>query len=70
MPEDPKTPAPPSEPTPEQIEDKFWEKFEGHLDTWFDRKVEKYRTTSSSRTGRTTLPTIMADLIFGPPKEK
>jgi hypothetical protein len=39
------------------------------MDSWFDKKVEKYRGTSTTRTGRTTLPGIMANMIFGPDKE-
>jgi hypothetical protein len=68
VPDDPKTPEPP-EPTPEQAEAKYWETFESKLDGWFDRKIEKYRSTSTSRTGRTTLPAIFADMIFGPKKD-
>lgn len=63
-------PEPPDEPEgPDETEAKFWETFENHLDTWFDKKVEKYRSTSTARTGRTTLPEIMANLVFGPKKD-
>jgi hypothetical protein len=67
--QDPKTPEPP-EPTTDELEAKFWATFETKMDNWFERKIEKYRTTATSRTGRTTLPEIMASMIFGPPKEK
>jgi len=60
----------PGEPTPEEQEAKFWATFESKMDGWFDRKVEMYRSTATSRTGRTTLPEIMANMIFGPLKEK
>lgn len=66
----PTPPEPPKEPTAEELEAKFWTTFESKMDGWFDRKVEKYRGTATSRTGRTTLPEIMANMIFGPPKEK
>lgn len=66
--QDPK-PEPTQEPNPDEQEKAFWDKFEGHLDTWFDKKIEKYRTTSPSRTGRTTLPDIFATMIFGPKKD-
>lgn len=71
MPDDKTTPPanPPAEPTPEEAEEAYWKKFESRLDTWFDAKVEKYRGTSSSRTGRTTLPGILADLVFGQEKK-
>lgn len=67
---DPKTDPPtPTEPTQDDQEEAFWTKFEGKMDSWFDKKVEKYRGTSTTRTGRTTLPGIMANMIFGPDKE-
>lgn len=58
-----------SEPTPEQAEAKYWETFEGRLDAWFDKRIEKMRTTAPSRMGRTSLPSILADLMFGPEKK-
>jgi hypothetical protein len=72
VPEDPKNQSqdPPKEPTAEEQEEIFWTKFENRLDGWFDKKVTKYRETATSRTGRTTLPGIMANLIFGPEKDK
>jgi hypothetical protein len=60
---------PPKEPTTEEAEKAYWDKLTAHLDSWFDGKVEKYRTTSPTRMGRTTLPGILADLVFGPPKD-
>jgi hypothetical protein len=67
---DPTPPAdPPKERTPEEVEAAYWEKLTGHLDSWFDAKVEKYRGTSPTRMGRTTLPGILADIVFGPPKD-
>lgn len=45
----------------------YWDKFENRLDGWFDAKVKKLRENGTGRTARrTTLPSIMADLIFGP----
>lgn len=70
MPQDPTpTPEPQSQdPTPvnpEDAEKAYWEKFEGKLDTWFDKKIEKYRTTGTARMGKTTLPEIVANFVFG-----
>jgi hypothetical protein len=70
MPETPPPPeTPPESQTPEQVEAAFWTKFESNLDTWFEKKIEKYRTTSPSRTGRTTLPSIIAGMVFGNEKK-
>ena len=63
-------PTPPAEPTPEEVETAYWNKMTEHLDKWFDAKVEKYRSTSPTRMGRTTLPGILADIVFGPEKDK
>lgn len=65
---------PPPEPTPEQQTEKFWATSKPHLtsimDTWFDEKIKSLRQTSSSRTGRTTLPGILADIMFGADRDK
>lgn len=62
---------PPAEPTPEEAEKKYWDTFESRLDGWFDKKIDGYRKQGTSRTGagRATLPKILADMIFGPPKD-
>lgn len=74
MPEaNPPTPDPTTstEPNPDDQEKAYWEKFEGKLDVWFDKKIEKYRTTGTTRTGgRTTLPEIFANMIFGKQEQK
>ena len=72
MPDNPPepTPAPPKpEPTAEEQEAAYWTRFEEKLDNWFDKRVEKMRATASSRTGRTNLPGILSDLVFGPVKK-
>lgn len=54
------------DPNPEES---FWKKFDERIDAAIDRKVDAYRKkagTGNSRTGRTTLPGILADLVFGP----
>lgn len=53
----------------ENPEESFWKKFDERIDAAIDRKVADYRKkagTGTSRTGRTTLPGILADLVFGP----
>jgi hypothetical protein len=70
MPDSKETQDPPAEPTADELEAKFWNTFEAKMDSWFERKIEKYRGTATSRTGRTTLPEIMANMVFGPPKDK
>lgn len=69
----PPAPEPSPEPTPEQQTAAFWasskEHLSGIMDEWFDKKVKDMRATSPSRTGRTTLPGILADIMFGPKKD-
>ncbi len=69
---DPKNSPPEGAPegAPEDAEKAYWAKFEGVMDTWFDKKVKTLRETSSSRQGRTTLPKVLADIVFGPEKVK
>lgn len=60
-------------------EDEFWGKLDTHLDSWLERKTkeandQRARETPSqgtSRTGakRVTLPSLIADIVFGPPKD-
>lgn len=54
-------------------EEEFWNKFDKRLDSWFDRKVGELRrnppTGTSRGPKRTTLPSIVADLFFGPEKQ-
>jgi hypothetical protein len=62
------TPDPATDPTPpsqEEVEKDFFDKMEARLDTWFDKKVDKYRTTGTARMGKTTLPEIVANMFFG-----
>ena len=66
---DPTPPEPKPEPTAEEQEAAYWTRFEEKLDNWFDKRVEKMRATASSRTGRTNLPSILSDLVFGPIKK-
>lgn len=54
-------------------ESKFWEKMGSLIDERVDagiaRTIDKYKITGSSRNGgRTTLPEIMANVIFGKAK--
>lgn len=65
--------ADPKTDTSTEEESSFWDKFESHLDTWFDGKVakmrEEHKGSSSRNGGRTTLPIFLADVIFGKPKD-
>lgn len=60
-----------TEPTGEDAEKHFWEvhaeKTRGILDKWFEDK--KTELSKSRGPGRTTLPGILADLVFGPDKK-
>ena len=50
-------------------EESFWKKLDERIDEGIKRNVESYRKNArsgTSRTGRTTLPGILADLVFGP----
>lgn len=59
-------PAP--EPSPDEV--KFWDKLSKTVDEAIEKKIEKYRGTGNSRTGgRTTLPDMIANLMFGPAKK-
>lgn len=40
------------------------------MDEWFDNKIKTMRESrQTSRTGRASLPQIVADMFFGPPKD-
>ena len=71
---DKQEPDPTPDPTPEQSEEAFWKKHEertlGVLDAWFEKKREEFKGRNTGRTGRTTLPGMLADIMFGPAKEK
>lgn len=65
---------PPKDPD-DETEKAFWSKLgkliDDRVDAGIGRAIEKYRVTGSSRNGgRTTLPGIMADLMFGKPPAK
>jgi len=66
------TPPPTPEPaTPDTTaeEAKYWDTLESRLDSWFDKKIEKYRTTGTARMGKTTLPELIANFVFGKQEE-
>jgi hypothetical protein len=70
---DPKTQPDPAgtEPDTEEAEKKFWERFHVEIGTAIDKKVEEFRTTSTSRNGgRTTLPGAIANLFWPAEKPK
>lgn len=51
-------------------EKSFWEKFDARIDAAVERNLKRHAVTGSSRTGRTTLPAIFADIMFGKPASK
>lgn len=59
--------------TPDQDEQGYWKKMSSLIDdrisAGIDKKIEDIRGTRTQRTGgRTTLPKIVADFVFGPDK--
>jgi hypothetical protein len=69
MSDDPKT-EPTPEPSPEADPAKsFWEEFEKRIDGVIDRRMAQFQKSQppgTSRTGRSTLPGILAELMGGP----
>ena len=63
---DPATETP--EPDPKAAEEAYWGTFETKLDAWFEKKKGELMAGRTSRTGRPTLPSVIADLFFGPEK--
>ena len=58
---------------PPDAEQAFWDKLDKRIDAGIGRAIgewKKAQPTGTSRTGggRTSLPSILADLVFGPPK--
>jgi hypothetical protein len=56
-------------------EDGFWKKLsdtiDERIDAGIDRGLKKYRPTGSQRTeGRTTIPGVIADIVFGKQKQQ
>lgn len=59
------------EPDPQsEAEDAFWKRLHTEMDTWFDEKIKTMREQGQSRVGRTTLPSIFADFMFGKQQDK
>jgi hypothetical protein len=71
----PPNPEPTSNPEPAQTEEAFWKKLDervkANLDSFYKDKLKDFQKNSSSRTGqgRTTLPGIIANIMFGPEKK-
>lgn len=63
-------PTPEPSPSPDELEAKYWAKFDERLGAWFDGKMEEMRKTATSRTGgRTTIQGLLANFMFGPEKK-
>jgi hypothetical protein len=71
MPDNPTTTP---KPNPDDAMKGFWDEFDkrvkGHLGTFFDEKKAELMKAGTSRTGgRTTVPSFLAGLMFGPEKK-
>jgi hypothetical protein len=73
MPTDPKTdpPAatPPADPPEDERETAYWKKFDERVSSAVDKKLGELRDSarqSQQRTGRKTIPGMLADLVWGP----
>jgi hypothetical protein len=53
-----------------EAEKAYWDRnkseLRGVLDQWFDDKVKEAKASTSRNGGRSTLPGILANLVFGP----
>lgn len=59
------------EGTDDKAEATFWAKLDERIDAAIDRGVQKYARPGTSRNGgRTTLPGILANIMFGPEKSE
>ncbi len=71
-PPDPKTTPPPADPPNDDPEKGFWDKLTGVVDkavnSAVDKKIADVKGTGQQRTGRNTVPKMIADLVFGPEK--
>jgi hypothetical protein len=67
-PTEPPAGDPPQEPIETDQEKGFWSKFDEHIGGAIDKKLDEIRDRSRSgqRTGRTTFPKMLADLVWGP----
>ncbi len=68
-PADPPEGTDPPEPTADEVEKKYWDKFDERINGIIDAKVATLfpkgtAKTGTARTGRTTLPDVLADLFF------
>jgi len=53
----------------EGAEKAFWAKMDGRIDAGIDRALGRYKVTGQSRNGgRTTVPGMLADIMFGKQK--
>lgn len=68
--QDPPKSDPPSNPDAEKV---FWDKLDGRLDAFFDRKLKQVRESGTGNTrtgGRSTISSVLSDLMFGKPAPK
>lgn len=69
MANDPPKTDPPADPPADDAEASFWAKFDEKLNAGIgaaiDKKLSEFRENSNSRTGRSTVPGLIADFMFG-----
>lgn len=68
---DPKQPENPEGQNNEpDAEESFWKKFDERLDEGVKRAIDTHLKPGGQRTGRTTLPGMIADLFYGKAPQK
>lgn len=61
---------PQGDPPGDETEEAFWKRLHSEMDTWFDDKIKTMREQGQGRVGRTTLPSVLADFMFGKATDK
>lgn len=68
--QEPEKVEPDTEGGEDERESAFWKKFDARLDEGVKRAVEQYVGRGTSRSGRTTLPGLIADMFYGKQPQK
>jgi hypothetical protein len=63
-----KTADPPGDDKGDDAEAGFWAKFDSRIDEGIERNLRKHSVTGTQRTGRSTLPGMLANIMFGTDK--
>jgi hypothetical protein len=59
-------PNPPADPPAENPEDKFWGRFHGEMDKWFDKKSKDVTPSTTRQAPGGSVTSFLADLMGGP----